>query len=250
LSVSNSILVTPKTHTLIILDRKFIKRLDNPYSKCLKNTKDFYPSEIYQLFLVNNLTYNERDCKEMLIQNYVNEKCNCSHSIYLDIFKRHICVSQFETNCQKNASFEYVDRIDPQDVIKKCPIECDYIEIDYKIQQTRYPSSRYLKYLRSNPRILPKFPNESKISDEEIMESIVSVGIRYEDLKYTEISQSASLDFIGLVSNIGGLLGLFLGLSLLSFVEIIELIIELLYYIIVSSNRIKNDVNQITELNI
>ena len=56
--------------------------------------------------------------------------------------------------------------------------------------------------------------------------SVLSLNIYFEQLSYTEISQNAKTELVDLVSNIGGLLGLFIGTSFLSFVEIIEIFIE------------------------
>jgi len=49
----------------------------------------------------------------------------------------------------------------------------------------------------------------------------------------------AKMDFFDLVPNIGGNSGLFIGISFLSFAEIIELIVELLF-IIMERNSVKN----------
>lgn len=69
------------------------------------------------------------------------------------------------------------------------------------------------------------------MSYDEIRENMFGVSIYYDELKYTYISETAAIDSASLVSNIGGTLGLFLGMSILSFVEVIELVIELFYYI-------------------
>ena len=50
-------------------------------------------------------------------------------------------------------------------------------------------------------------------------------------MSFTKISQMAKTDIWDLVSNIGGNSGLFIGISFLSFAEIIELIVELLFII-------------------
>jgi len=54
--------------------------------------------------------------------------------------------------------------------------------------------------------------------------------IYYEDLKYTYISQEAKIEFIGLISNIGGSLSLFVGISFISFLELFELLAEIVYF--------------------
>ena len=58
------------------------------------------------------------------------------------------------------------------------------------------------------------------------------IYVYYDDLKYTLITQQPKTLLVDLVPNIGGILGLFVGTSFLSFVEIIELIIELIYILV------------------
>ena len=55
------------------------------------------------------------------------------------------------------------------------------------------------------------------------------IRIYYEELKYTLISQQSKIELFGLISNIGGTLGLFLGFSFVSFLEIFEIFAELVY---------------------
>jgi hypothetical protein len=50
----------------------------------------------------------------------------------------------------------------------------------------------------------------------------------YDRLSYTEITEKPSVPFVDLVSNVGGTFGLFIGISLLSFLEVVELIYEML----------------------
>ena len=53
--------------------------------------------------------------------------------------------------------------------------------------------------------------------------------VYYEELKYTYISQKPKIEFVGLISNIGGSLGLFVGISFVSFLELFELFSESLF---------------------
>ena len=70
----------------------------------------------------------------------------------------------------------------------------------------------------------------------ENLENLVYFNAFYADLEYTYINQLPKMDFFDLISNIGGNLGLFIGISFLSFAEIIEFIIEAVY-ILVDSKR-------------
>ena len=60
---------------------------------------------------------------------------------------------------------------------------------------------------------------------------MISFSIYYESLEYTLINQKSKMDVFDLISNIGGNLGLFIGISFLSLAEFIELFIEIIYII-------------------
>ena len=67
---------------------------------------------------------------------------------------------------------------------------------------------------------------------EMVKKTTAMVNVFYGSLDYTLVEESASLTFDMLVANIGGNLGLFTGMSLLSFVELIELILSILFVFI------------------
>ncbi len=55
------------------------------------------------------------------------------------------------------------------------------------------------------------------------------INAYYEDSKYTLISQQPKIELFGLISNLGGILGLFIGFSFISCLELIEILAELIY---------------------
>ena len=107
-----------------------------------------------------------------------------------------------------------------------CPHECE--TIDYVVHM--------------NTEQLPVFGNISEKSKsfeysalfktfENVQKHYIQVKAYFHELKFTFISQQPKTGVVDLVSNIGGTLGLFLGISFLSSIEIIELIIEILFVI-------------------
>ncbi len=64
-------------------------------------------------------------------------------------------------------------------------------------------------------------PNLTKSN---IRNEIALVSVYFDELKYTKIDQIPKMDLTSLISGIGGNLGLFLGLSICSFMELFELI--------------------------
>lgn len=66
------------------------------------------------------------------------------------------------------------------------------------------------------------------IPDANITKNIVLINVFYDDLTTTYIKEIPEINGDQLLGNIGGNLALFAGMSALSFVEIIELIVELI----------------------
>ena len=72
---------------------------------------------------------------------------------------------------------------------------------------------------------------ESKFDTfEETQRNFFSLVVYYEELKYTLITENPSMTIVDLVSNVGGILGVFTGISFLSFIEIFELIFDCLIF--------------------
>lgn len=82
--------------------------------------------------------------------------------------------------------------------VKKCNClpDCNYVDYDLEIVQEKLISSNQ-KYIASN----------------------ISVSIYFADEEFIGYKRSESYGTVSLLSNIGGILGLFLGVSMLSIVE-------------------------------
>jgi len=91
---------------------------------------------------------------------------------------------------------------------KQCPMECDSISYSLTIQ------GNYL-----------------------FLDGLSHVYIYFPDFYYTSITEQPKTTFDQLISNIGGLLGLFIGGSLMSFFEIFELLNSILVIIFKSRKR-------------
>lgn len=63
---------------------------------------------------------------------------------------------------------------------------------------------------------------------DNVKQSMVSLNINYADMSYVYIEQSAKMEIIDLISGIGGVLGLFLGMSFLSFFEFFDTVFVLI----------------------
>lgn len=87
------------------------------------------------------------------------------------------------------------------------------------------------KYPTNNVEVSNRINKITSYSDAS--KYYLSFNIYYSDLSYTFIEESPYWDLFLLLSNIGGNLGLFVGMSFLSFVEIFELFFELIEILVI-----------------
>ena len=64
---------------------------------------------------------------------------------------------------------------------------------------------------------------------EQVNKYFLNLEVYYKDLRYTYLNDEPKTEFFVFISNIGGILGVFLGISFLSFIEIVEIFFEILF---------------------
>jgi len=104
-----------------------------------------------------------------------------------------------------------------KDEVKKvctpfCPLECDSIKYDTSISFTKFSKNEFKSLFELNGSV----------------DTLIWIDIYYENLEYTSISQLPKMNVLDLISNIGSNLSLFIGISFISFAEIIEILGEIL----------------------
>ena len=89
----------------------------------------------------------------------------------------------------------------------------------------QYPTLAYAQTTSSDATLLQKYPNQTDFTVyTNLYMNMVKLTIHYETLAYISVEEKAEMTFENLIGTIGGHLHLFLGMSLLSFFELIELI--------------------------
>ena len=114
---------------------------------------------------------------------------------------------------------DFVSECNPQ-----CPLECESVSYHLSSYQL---TSDIIDI--QNELFSFNFTNISVPSPK--LQNTIKFIFYFDESKYTEISQIAKTSLPDIVSNVGGTLGLFLGLSLLSFIEIFDFIIEVFYVV-------------------
>jgi hypothetical protein len=204
--------------------------LDEPYNICIKNITYLNKSNSILVNHIINKTkssYRQKDCFDLCHSQYIINTCKLSAPLKftweIDPHDKFDCARKEYSNFLKKNINEFCK--------KDCPLECNSIEYDVKVTSTKFPNFKYGKYLINNPKVKSKYPNGYNITLEDLRESLLSFSIYYTDFKYTYISQYPKMRFVDFLSNFGGLLGLFVGMSFLSFGELIQILIEVLFIV-------------------
>jgi len=217
--------ISSGNYNFFIIKRIFDKKLEQPYNSCLKDLSKFeFNQTVIEYLKKINHDYTQKECITVcrnLKYNETNTCGCCLDSLEDDIFNKcyyntdnltlRECVDTFMGNFNVGlCHLEY------------CPLECDSFEYDITF---------YTESILSAGNISPD--NKDLFSNFETYENVsktfFSINVYYDDLKYTLISQQPKIELFDLISNLGGILGLFIGFTFISLLEIIEILAELIY---------------------
>ena len=99
---------------------------------------------------------------------------------------------------------------------EQCPLPCSYRYYDYTTSYSSFPNGFYLEKLTRSL-------NESA---DYVKENFLSINIYINDLHYTRITTKYTFSVEALLGEIGGQLGLFIGVSIITFFEVLVLCLD------------------------
>ena len=201
----NRILASNQFYTQIIIDRMAESRLGIPYNDCYKNESEFRLNQtIINYIKSTGETYSYQNCLEYCfdLAFIKNNPCNCSNATIGNVWE--LCWQTVEqsihSSCTWNFKQDFYHKSIIQECSQYCPIECNSYEFQKEI---------------------------SSVS--EFNTNVTRLKMFYRTLKYTLVKEKNKYPLEDLISNIGGILGLFVGISFVNLAELIELVAELFF---------------------
>lgn len=230
---TEGITVPVGTTANIALSREFIYKVERPYSDCVRDLTSLnsYDSELYRKVIQSGKEYRQKDCFGLCFQKYLLNECKCQESSFIKYSDRKSCfwnLSDLICNYEKYLKFFSKDV--RQECSDECPLECDSVSYSLSSSYLSYPTRAYSDILLNDPKMQAKFTqfNYSLFTHERLKENILSLNVYYDQLKYTTIREMIKTTPSDLVAIVGGILGLFLGMSFLSFIELLEIFLEII----------------------
>jgi hypothetical protein len=151
------------------------------------------------------------------------QTCGCIDPGYLSLYAdKNDCLSDLELNCSSNVWSNF----DWNQCLNECPLECNQTVYTLTASSVQFIADKYVYLLKEKQNLSSDFVTRG-INEVSSSNSFVELSIFYDTLTYTLIYESAKMDKVGLMANLGGNLSLFMGISVFSFFEMIEILIEI-----------------------
>lgn len=180
-------IIKTDSRTYMTITKKISETLPSPYGDCIENANEVD-------------SYDSEYLRDTIADGYRYRQSNCFEICFQKLLMQSCSGHSESTSYLKSneCEGEFGKYFDEQaNCSRSCPVECS--KVTYTIKTESF----------------------------EFTASYVELYLFYEELKYIEYREILKMTGANLVANIGGLMGLFMGLSLLSFVEILHFIVDI-----------------------
>jgi len=201
-------LIESNTFAYLGIEKSIETKLGLPYNNCYKDVKQFpYNKKLIDFIDSTNKIYKQTLCLEYCFEEHylTDNECKCTNASLGNVWKN--CYGRNDTNsssCTLNYKSNFFEKSVVDYCKEYCPLECDTVTFTSTVNQIRNTYGE-------------KFQ--------------LQLWIFYKTLKYTSLTQYPKTDEFDLISNIGGILGLFIGCSFASFFELFEIVIEVIFIV-------------------
>ena len=174
------------------------------YPSLLKSGETF-DSDLFRETIRSGYEYRQVNCYDLCLQKQYIAKC------------RDLVNVAYNNDCYTNltANFNFKGLCE-----QYCPLECDSVSIQTSIQTLDFDAITW--------PVMPAAHANASYN----LSSVFSIWIYYDNIEYTQIDQIPKMSLPDLIASVGGMLGLFLGLSFISLLEIGQLLARLFVRVI------------------
>ena len=209
------------------------------YSDCLVNEdntllKPLSDMSFFQKMTENSYSYSKDTCLLYCFNFFMSQVCNCSaYWIRWSIQGLGYCFGK-QADCSEVFYYKKfnVGSFIEDNCISRCPLECDIHRYDNRQSFYKYPDAFYVKkFLQKNEMLIRSHSNQTDFTH-NLASNVVKFSVSYDSLVYAEAKEEAKILWAAFLANIGGHMHLFLGMSALCIVEIVEVFIQInIYYL-------------------
>ncbi|XP_056294590.1 acid-sensing ion channel 1B isoform X1 [Pseudoliparis swirei] len=197
--------VAPGFQTFVSCQEQRLTYLPPPWGDCKATPMD---SDFFSSY---SITACRIDCET----RYLVENCNC-RMVHMPGDAPYCTPEQYK-ECADPALDFLVERDNDYCV---CETPCNMTRFGKEISFVKIPSKASAKYLAK----------KYNKTEQYIADNILVLDIFFEALNYETIEQKKAYELAGLLGDIGGQMGLFIGASLLTILELFDYLYEVIKY--------------------
>ncbi|KAM7006001.1 acid-sensing ion channel 1B isoform 1-T1 [Tautogolabrus adspersus] len=197
--------VAPGFQTFVSCQEQRLTYLPPPWGDCKATPMD---SDFFN-------TYSITACRIDCETRYLVENCNC-RMVHMPGDAPYCTPEQYK-ECADPALDFLVERDNDYCV---CETPCNMTRFGKEMSFVKIPSKASAKYLAK------KFNK----TEQYISDNILVLDIYFEALNYETIEQKKAYELAGLLGDIGGQMGLFIGASILTILELFDYLYEVIKY--------------------
>ncbi|XP_032730689.1 amiloride-sensitive sodium channel subunit alpha isoform X2 [Lontra canadensis] len=207
----------PGVETSISMRKEALDRLGGNYGDCTKNGSDIPVENLYLS------KYTQQVCIRSCFQEHMIKQCGCAYIFYPLPKNAEFC------DYRKHNSWGYCyyklqdafssDRLG---CFTKCRKPCSVTGYQLSAGYSRWPS------VTSQDWVFRMLSQQNNYTINNKRNGVAKLNIFFKELKYKTNSESPSVTMVTLLSNLGSQWSLWFGSSVLSVVEMAELIFDLL----------------------
>uniref|UniRef100_W5MDF1 Acid-sensing ion channel 1 n=1 Tax=Lepisosteus oculatus TaxID=7918 RepID=W5MDF1_LEPOC len=208
--------VAPGFQTFVSCQEQRLVYLPQPWGDCKATPMD---SDFFD-------TYSITACRIDCETRYLVENCNC-RMVHMPVGDAPYCTPEQYKECADPALDFLVEKDNNYCV---CETPCNTTRYGKELSFVKIPSKASAKYLAK------KFNK----SEQYIADNILVLDIFFEALNYETIEQKKAYEVAGLLGDIGGQMGLFIGASILTILELFDYLYEVVKYKVCRCSRKKH----------
>ncbi|KAM5171980.1 epithelial sodium channel subunit alpha-like [Mantella aurantiaca] len=215
--------VPPGQESDIGVVKVHVKRLQEPYSSRCSSGQDIrnYYADVY------GTDYSREACKKSCAQIKMIKNCGCRMWEFPAPPGSEIPLCNISEPSVNHCVELYEYKLSHDQLKCHCPLQCQEENFQLTLSSSQWPSSKYLDYFSKHIQSRHGFQDVQNIRD-----NVVKVVVYYQQLNYELIEEVPSMQLVDLFSSIGGLVGLWIGVSVCTVAEFLELILNLLTFVI------------------
>lgn len=177
---------------------------------------------------VYNGHYSFIACEKACIQSTLREQCGCIDDINTLFTDIPICdiLNKNQALCQQ----KIYGMFENNELACNCVQRCNETYYGIQYSTAKWPSEKYEGYLFSAISDHPTVRHVLQNGIEDTLRNVVRLNFMFEELNKQEIKEEPKWAVFDLLAAIGGSMGLYIGVSLITICEVIDYTIDMVMH--------------------